>query len=100
MSRIPKNHPRYVSLIMREKVSQAMKDGLVHKTGLISHGRGEAFDYLLGEKTISYANNSAKVAAAALLFAKMIGLLSISWGVIIGVLIVSIIIALIIENKR
>lgn len=70
MSIIPKNHPRYNSLIMREKVSQAMKDGLVHETGLIAHGRGEAFDYILGEKTITYANNAAKVAAAALLFAE------------------------------
>ena len=52
MGKIPKSHPRYVSLITREKVSQLMKKGLVHETGLIAHGRGEAFDYLIGEKTI------------------------------------------------
>jgi len=69
MSTIPKNHPRYLSLVIREKISQAMKDGLVHETGLIAHGRGEAFDYIIGEKTIVYANNAANVAAAALLSA-------------------------------
>ena len=70
MEEIPKNHPRYDSLIMREKVSQAMKKGLVHETGLIAHGRGEAFDYLIGEKTIPYADDAEKIAAAALLCAK------------------------------
>jgi 4-phosphopantoate--beta-alanine ligase len=70
MSKIPKSHPRYVSLMTREKISQAMKDGIVHETGLIAHGRGEAFDYLLGEKTVSMANDAEKVAAAVLLLAK------------------------------
>jgi len=70
MKKIPKSHPRYTSLITRERVSQATKKGIVHETGLIAHGRGEAFDYLLGEKTISLAENAAKVAAAALLIAE------------------------------
>ena len=70
MSNIPKNHPRYKSLITREKISDAMKKGLVHETGLIAHGRGEAFDYLIGENTIPIVNSSEKVAAAALLNAK------------------------------
>jgi len=70
MEKIPKNHPRYTSLMTREKISQAMKNGIVHETGLIAHGRGEAFDYLLGEKTISQANIAERVAAAALLCAK------------------------------
>ena len=47
-----------------------MKDGIVHETGLIAHGRGEAFDYLLGEKTIPIADDAEKVAAAALLIAE------------------------------
>ena len=47
-----------------------MKQGLVHETGLIAHGRGEAFDYLLGEETIPPADDAAKVAAAALLLAE------------------------------
>ncbi len=70
MSKIPKNHPRYLSLITREKISNAEKNGVVHKTGLIAHGRGEAFDYLLGEKTCYFADDAEKVAAAALLCAK------------------------------
>jgi len=70
MSNIPKSHPRYLSLVTREKISNAEKRGLVHKTGLIAHGRGEAFDYLLDEKTLSFSDESEKVAAAALLCAK------------------------------
>ena len=70
MEEIPKSHPRYISLITREKIMQAMRKGLVHETGLIAHGRGETFDYLIGEKTIPYANDAEKVAAAALLCAK------------------------------
>ena len=70
MNKIPKSHPRYLSLITREKISDGLKKGLVHETGLIAHGRGEAFDYLLDEKTISFAFDSAKVAAAYLLKAK------------------------------
>jgi 4-phosphopantoate--beta-alanine ligase len=70
MGEIPKIHPRYKSLITREKISKAMENGLVHKTGLIAHGRGEAFDYLIGEKTIKEADEAAMIAAAALLKAK------------------------------
>jgi len=69
MEKIPTSHPRYVSLMNREKISNAMKTGIVHETGLIAHGRGEAFDYLIGEKTLSLADLSEKTAAAALLSA-------------------------------
>ncbi len=68
--KIPESHPRYTSLMTREKISQAMKNGLVHETGLIAHGRGEAFDYLIGEKTLPLADMAEKVAAAVLLLAK------------------------------
>lgn len=68
-STIPKSHPRYLSLITREKIALAMRNGVVHETGLIAHGRGEAFDYLLGEQTIPEADSAEKVAAAALLCA-------------------------------
>jgi len=40
--------------------------GIVSTTGLIAHGRGEAFDYLLGERTTPEAE-AAEAAAAALL---------------------------------
>ncbi len=69
MAEIPKNHPRYFSLITREKIADGVKKGLVHETGLIAHGRGEAFDYLIGEKTIPFTEKSEKTAAAALLLA-------------------------------
>lgn len=70
MIKIPKSHPRYFSLTTREKISHAVKKGLVHETGLIAHGRGEAFDYIIGEKTIPTADEAERVAAAALLIAK------------------------------
>ena len=70
MKKISNNHPRYMSLMIREKISQAMKHGIVHETGLIAHGRGEAFDYLLGEKTIPVADLAERTAAAALLSSK------------------------------
>ena len=70
MSNIPKSHPRYLSLKTREKISEGMKKGLVHETGLIAHGRGEAFDYLIGEQTIPFADEAERVAAVALLCAK------------------------------
>jgi 4-phosphopantoate--beta-alanine ligase len=54
----------------REKLAQAMKHGIVHETGLIAHGRGEAFDYLFGETTIPAADTAAKIASSALLCAK------------------------------
>lgn len=50
-TRIPDNHPRAHSLRVRERMKDAVEAGLVHPTGLIAHGRGEAFDYLLGERT-------------------------------------------------
>ena len=70
MKKIPTGHPRYASLMTREQISDALRDGIVHETGLIAHGRGEAFDYLLGEKTIPPANSAEKIAAAALLCAR------------------------------
>ncbi len=70
MSSIPKSHPRYRSLMTREKVADGARRGLVHMTGLIAHGRGEAFDYLLGEKSQSFCLDSERVAVAVLLLAK------------------------------
>jgi len=70
MKKIPTSHPRYLSLVTREQISDAMRHGIVHETGLIAHGRGEAFDYLLGETTIPPANSAEKIAAAALLYAR------------------------------
>lgn len=68
-SNIPRSHPRYESLMLREQLADGFRQGFVHETGLIAHGRGEAFDYLLGERTVSIADESMKVAAANLLLA-------------------------------
>ncbi len=43
---------------------------MVTSQGLIAHGRGEAFDYLLGEKTAHSAKKAITTAAACLLTAK------------------------------
>lgn len=68
--KIPKSHPRYESLVRREKLVQGWRDGLVVPEGLIAQGRGEALDYLLGEQTTAPALVAEKAAAAFLLTAK------------------------------
>jgi 4-phosphopantoate--beta-alanine ligase len=67
---IPRSHPRAESLRIREALKKGFEEGLVVEQGLIAHGRGEAFDYLLGEKTINAAADAIKVAAATLLLAE------------------------------
>ncbi|WFO75063.1 phosphopantothenate/pantothenate synthetase [Desulfurococcaceae archaeon MEX13E-LK6-19] len=67
---IPPNHPRRESLLIREKIVEGYKRGIVALEGLIAHGRGEAFDYILGEKTHEPALEAIRAAAAALLLAK------------------------------
>jgi 4-phosphopantoate--beta-alanine ligase len=47
-----------------------MKDLIVAEAGLIAHGRGECFDYILGEKTNKSARKAIKAATAALMLAK------------------------------
>ena len=64
----PKDHPRYKSLLAREKLVDA--SDIVAKQGLIAHGRGEAFDYLLGEQTCLPALSAIKAACTAILSAK------------------------------
>jgi 4-phosphopantoate--beta-alanine ligase len=66
---IPPNHPRAKSLGIRELLVNGFRDGLVVPEGLIAHGRGEAFDYLLGEHTTEIARIAAKAASSALLLA-------------------------------
>ncbi len=70
MSDIPESHPRYLSLKTRENLVAAAHAGVVSYEGLTSHGRGEAFDYLFGEKTSASALAAEKLAAAVLLAAK------------------------------
>jgi len=70
MFKIPETHPRYKSLIQREKLVAGIEAGITSKQGLIAHGRGEAFDYLIGERTLDSARRATEVAAALLLAAK------------------------------
>ena len=67
---IPKSHPRYESLMTRELIVEGVKKGITSTQGLIAQGRGEAFDYLIGEKSTKSALHASKAAAAALLLAK------------------------------
>ena len=67
---IPRDHPRYVSLKIRQKMVAGLASGIAAPEGLLAHGRGEAFDYLLGEKTQPEAKAAIKAAAAALLLAE------------------------------
>jgi len=67
---IPRSHPRYLSLKTREQLVQGNRSGIVVPEGLIAHGRGEAFDYILGEKTGHSAEKAIEAAAALLLTAE------------------------------
>ncbi|MBI4813337.1 MAG: phosphopantothenate/pantothenate synthetase [Methanobacterium sp.] len=70
MHDISSDHPRYHSLLLRDKMAQAYQEGILADTALIAHGRGEAFDYILGEKTNPPAMKAIKAASAALLLAE------------------------------
>jgi len=67
---IPKTHPRFTSLKTRDKLIYGVKNGITSTHGLVAHGRGEAFDYMLGENTTKIAKKSIDSAAALLLIAK------------------------------
>jgi len=67
---IPKSHPRYESLMVRERLVSGFRGGAVACEGLIAQGRGEAFDYILGERTHDAAQKAIEAAAAVLLLAK------------------------------
>lgn len=64
---VPPDHPRAKSLYTREMLVDAYRRGLVAAEGLIAHGRGEAYDYLIGEHTMKTAKRAIKAAAAMLL---------------------------------
>ena len=68
--KVPKSHPRYASLMTREKITAGIRKGITSTHGLIAQGRGEAFDYLIGERTTENAKKSIEAAAALLILAK------------------------------
>ncbi|MDR0523371.1 MAG: phosphopantothenate/pantothenate synthetase [Candidatus Methanoplasma sp.] len=67
---IPADHPRRKSLLVRARLSDLAREGVVDPTGLIAHGRGEAFDYLMGERSTAPAMEAERAAAAHLLRAR------------------------------
>ncbi len=67
---IPESHPRYESLLTRHRIEAGVEKGITSTQGLIAQGRGEAYDYLLGERTIPSADDAARAAAAYLLLAE------------------------------
>lgn len=69
MDHIPSSHPRAESLRVRQKIVEGMEAKVVTKAGLFAHGRGEAFDYLMGEKTLPSAVEAMEAAVAMLLVA-------------------------------
>ena len=60
------SHPRYASLLMRHRLEVAARKGMLADSAMIAHGRGEAFDYLLGERTTESAARAARQALATL----------------------------------
>ncbi len=59
-----------MSLRTRELLVSGLEKGIVVLQGLLAHGRGEAFDYILGERTNPFARKAATAAAAYLLRAR------------------------------
>ncbi len=70
MTEIPKSHPRYKSLVLRERLVDGFREGIVVPQGLIAHGRGEMFDYVLGERSVKEARVASKAAAALMMAAE------------------------------
>ena len=68
---IRKDHPRYHSLIIRKKITESFENKVVASAGLIAHGRGAAFDYILGEETCEESIKASKAAIATILLAKL-----------------------------
>ena len=66
MGEVPESHPRFASLMARKKLTDAAAAGLLADSALIAHGRGEAFDYLLQERTCDSARLAIHTCAAYL----------------------------------
>lgn len=67
---VDNKHPRAVSLKIRDKIVRGVEQGITSIYGLVAQGRGEALDYLIGEKTQDFAEEAINASAAALLLAK------------------------------
>ena len=69
MTDVPESHPRRASLLTRDLIVAGVEAGITSPHGLIAHGRGEAYDYLLGESSGPWALRACEAAAAWLLAA-------------------------------
>ncbi|MDO8842147.1 4-phosphopantoate--beta-alanine ligase, partial [Methanocalculus sp.] len=67
---ISEDHPRYRSLKVRESLAEAARRGILSLEGLTAHGRGEAFDYLIGERTTASATEAERLCALLLMSAR------------------------------
>jgi 4-phosphopantoate--beta-alanine ligase len=67
---VSSHHPRAESIRIREKLTRHVETRVLALAGLIAHGRGEAFDYILGEETTPSAKTAITAAAATLLLAE------------------------------
>lgn len=64
------SHPRAESLRIRELLVEGVLHGISSMHGLIAHGRGEALDYLLGERTHHFAESAIYAASLSILLAE------------------------------
>ena len=69
MSDLSPDHPRYESLRIRNLITAGVEAGITSVHGLVAHGRGEAFDYLLGEQSHDFARSAVRAAAVLLVSA-------------------------------
>jgi 4-phosphopantoate--beta-alanine ligase len=67
---VKEGHPRAESIRIREKLTGHVETKVLALAGLIAHGRGEAFDYILGERTTDAGMRGITAAAAALSLAE------------------------------
>ncbi|MEE8354568.1 MAG: phosphopantothenate/pantothenate synthetase [Candidatus Bathyarchaeia archaeon] len=66
---VSKRHPRAESIRIRKRLTGHVETKVLALAGLIAHGRGEAFDYILGEETTPSAMTAITATAATLLLA-------------------------------
>lgn len=66
---VPEDHPRRQSLLTRHRIEEGLEKGITSRQGLVAQGRGEAFDYLLGEQTLESAREAERAAVAEMLLA-------------------------------
>lgn len=56
--------------MVRERIVEGYKMGITALQGLIAHGRGEMFDYVLGERSHDFALKAERTAVALMLISK------------------------------